>query len=184
MLIANLMFENVSATHCSFLISASETSLGPAKTSLVHWLNVSGFAGFDQRCADVAVEGRADAVVAVEVDAPRGPRQRVLEGLRQAVVDHVAALVVVVVERVVAAVRVDRRDDEDVEVVDQFLRLRVDRVVAQQPLRRLQAGDRGDPLTRVLLAVDEDADLRPAAILADPQHLHLERRRAGRGRAR
>ena len=61
MLIANLMFANVSATHCSFLISASEASLGPAKTSLVHWLNVAGLPGVDHGRAGVAVEDRADA---------------------------------------------------------------------------------------------------------------------------
>jgi hypothetical protein len=71
---------------------------------------------------------------------------------------------------------VDRRDDEDVEVVDQLARLRMDRVVAQQAFGRLEAGDRRDPLARVLLAVDEDADLGAVALLADPEHLHLERR--------
>ena len=45
MLIANLMLANVSATHCSFLISFSEASLGPEYTSLVHWLKVAGLAG-------------------------------------------------------------------------------------------------------------------------------------------
>ena len=43
MLIANLMFANVSATHCSFLISASDASNGPEYTSFVHWLYVAGF---------------------------------------------------------------------------------------------------------------------------------------------
>ena len=36
MLFENLMFENVSATQSSFLISGSEASHGPAYVSLVH----------------------------------------------------------------------------------------------------------------------------------------------------
>ena len=36
MLIANLIFGNVSTTQCSFLISGSETSDGPENVSLVH----------------------------------------------------------------------------------------------------------------------------------------------------
>src|SRR4051794_20065795 len=36
MLIANLIFGNVAVTHCSFLISGSETSDGPANVSPVH----------------------------------------------------------------------------------------------------------------------------------------------------
>ena len=55
-------------------------------------------------------------------------------------------------------------------------------VVAQQLLRGLEARQRRRPLTRVLLAVEEDADLRAVAPLPDPQHVLLERARAGRGR--
>ena len=128
--------------------------------------------------AVVAVEQRADGVVAVEVDADRvavGRRPPVTAAGGRAVVDHVAALGLEVVQRVVPAVRVDRGDDEDVEVVDQLLRRRIGRVVTDQPFAGLQARDRRHPLASVLLAVDEDADLRTVAHLADPQHLHLER---------
>ena len=53
--------------------------------------------------------------------------------------------------------------------------LLVDRVVAQQLLGGLEARQRRRPLAGVLLAVEEDADLRPVALLADPQHRVLER---------
>ena len=128
--------------------------------------------------AVVAVEERADGVVPVQVDTERVPvrRRRAVAGARgRAVAGHVAALGLEVVQRVVPAVGVDRRHDEDVEVVDELLRLRIGRVVAHEPLARLHARDRGDPLTRVLLAVDEHADLRAVADLADAQRLHLER---------
>ena len=75
-----------------------------------------------------------------------------------------------VVHRVVRAVRVGRRQDEDVEVVDELTRLRVDRVVAEQLLGGLETCQRRRPLAGVLLAVEEDADLRAVALLADPQH--------------
>ena len=39
MLIANLMFENVSTIHSSFLISGSEASDGPANVSLVQFVD-------------------------------------------------------------------------------------------------------------------------------------------------
>ena len=60
MLFANLMPWNVSPIQCSFLISASEASDGPVNVSLVQFVLGAG----------VAVEQRADRVVAVEVDAP------------------------------------------------------------------------------------------------------------------
>ena len=126
--------------------------------------------------AGEAVEERADRVVAVEVDAPRVAVGHVVARRgRRAVVRQVLALHAVVVERGVAAVRVRDREDEDVELVDVLLGRRVRRVVADQPLGGLQAGDRRDPLTRVLLAVQVDADRVVGAVLADPVHLLLER---------
>ena len=74
-----------------------------------------------------------------------------------------------------AAVRVGRREDEDVEPVDVLLGRRVRGVVAQEPLGGLEARDVGDPLTGVLLAVEEDADRVVRAVLADPVHLLGER---------
>ena len=72
-------------------------------------------AGAARARAVVAVEQRADRVVAVEVDAPLEPRAGAAGGLRdRAVVRQVLALDGVLVERRVATVRVDRRDDEDV----------------------------------------------------------------------
>ena len=73
------------------------------------------------------------------------------------------------------AVRVDDREDEDVELVDVLLRRRVGRVVANEPLRGLEARDRRHPLAGVLLAVEEDADRVVAPVLADPVHLLVER---------
>ena len=111
---------------------------------------------------------------------PRRPevgRERVVGLLAalDAVVRQVAPLHVEVVHRVVGAVRVRRRQDEDVEVVDQLARAPVDRVVAQQLLGGLQARQRRRPFTRVLLAVEEDADLRAVALLADAHDRVLER---------
>ena len=126
--------------------------------------------------AGVAVEQRADGVVAVEVDAPGLPVADAAGGGRdRAVALHVLALHAVVVERVVAAVRVGRREDEDVELVDVLLGRRVGRVVAHEPLGGLEARDRGDPLAGVLLAVEEHADRVVRAVLADPVHLLRER---------
>ena len=92
-----------------------------------------------------------------------------------AVVGEVAALEVEVVDRVVRAVGVGRRQDEDVEVVDEAAGRRVDRVVAQQLLGRLQAGQRRRPLAGVLLAVEEDADPGAVAPLSDPHDGVAER---------
>ena len=135
---------------------------------------VAGAAG--RRRAVVAVEDGADGGVAVEVDAPVVAVADVAAGRAgRAVVGHVAALGAEVVERVVAAVRVRRRQDEDVEVVDVGLGRRVRRVVLDEPLGGLQARDRGDPLTGVLLAVDVDAGLGARAVLADAQDALVER---------
>ena len=63
-------------------------------------------------------------------------------------------------------------------------RLRVGPVVAHEPLRGLEADARGRDLVAVLLAVEEDADLRAVARLADPQHvLGLRAARERRRRA-
>ena len=62
-------------------------------------------------------------------------------------------------------------------------RVRVDRVVAEQLLGGLEAGERRRPLARVLLAVEEHADLGAVAALADPQHRSTGTARAGRGRS-
>ena len=51
----------------------------------------------------------------------------------------------------------------------------VDRVVAEQLLGGLEAGQRRRPLAGVLLAVEEHADLRAVTLLADPHHRVLER---------
>jgi hypothetical protein len=76
------------------------------------------------------------------------------------------------------AVRVRRRQDEDVEVVDEPLRHRVDRVVAEQLLGGLEAGERRRPLPGVLLAVEEHthlvALLLVRRLLADPKDRVLE----------
>ena len=97
------------------------------------------------RRADVSVEDRPERVVAVQIDAPRVPRGRIrvaygapvpgltlgrpevrrervvgLLAAHDAVVRQVAPLHVEVVHRVVRAVRVRRRQDEDVEVVDKL----------------------------------------------------------------
>ena len=152
------------------------------------------------RRADVAVEERRERVVAVEVDAPGVARARVVGGVRRtglrvdprgpevrgglvvallaaddAVVGEVAPLEVEVVDRVVRAVGVRRRQDEDVEVVDEPAGRRVDRVVAQQLLGRLQARQRRRPLAGVLLAVEEDADPGAVALLSDPHDGVAER---------
>ena len=154
MLIENLIFGKFDTTHFSLRISGSESSNGPDEVSLVQ----------DVERARVAVEQRADGAVAVEVDAPVVAVADVAARLAEhAVVRHVAALGAEVVERVVTAVRVHRRQDEDVEVVDVGLGGGIGRVVAHEPLGRLQARDRGDPLTRVLLAVDEHAGLGAVA---------------------
>ena len=122
---------------------------------------------------------------------PRRPevgRRRIVRLLAadDAVVGHVAPLLREVVHRVVRPVRVRGRQDEDVEVVDELPRPRVDRVVAEQLLGGLEAGQRRRPLACVLLAVEEHADLRSVAVLADPHHGVLERPpldvRVGRGR--
>ena len=80
-----------------------------------------------------------------------------------------------VVHRVRRAVGVDRRDDEDVEVVDAARRLGIGAVVAHQALSGLEADAASvRHLAGVLLAVDEDADLlalRLALVVADAEHL-------------
>ena len=168
------------------------------------------FAGAVDRRTDVAVDERPERVVAVHVRAPGVPgggvverlgdpsweqvrprrpeirRVRVvgLEPADHAPVGHRLPLAVEVVDRVVPAVRVRGREDEDVELVDQLPRRLVDPVVPEQLLRGLETGQRRRPLTGVLLAVEEDADAaavdalvgavaRP--VLADPQHEVLER---------
>ena len=193
------MFLNVSAIQSSFLISGSDASDGPANTSLVH-----------DRRTDVAVDERPERVVAVHVGAPGVPGCRVVERLGDssreqvrprrpevrrvrvvgletadhAPVGHRLPLAVEVVHRVVRAVRVRRREDEDVELVDELPRRLVDPVVPEQLLRGLEARQRRRPLAGVLLAVEEDADAaavdplvgavaRP--LLPDPQHEVLER---------
>ena len=55
------------------------------------------------------------------------------------------------------------------------MRARIDGVIAEQLLGRLETGQRRGPLTRMLLAVRKDADLRAVAALADPHHLVFER---------
>ena len=184
------MFLNVSAIQSSFLISGSDASAGPAYD----------VARARVRRADVAVEDRPERVVAVQVDAPQSPRGRVAVRIRQvrrrvdtrrpevrgvrivrrlpavdAVVRHVAPLLPEVVHRVVRAVRVRRRQDEDVERVDELLRRVVGAVVPQQLLRGLEARQRRRPLAGVLLAVEEDADLLAVALLPDSQYRVLER---------
>ena len=120
---------------------------------------------------------------------PRRPevgRVRVvgLEPADDAPVGHRLALAVEVVHRVVRPVRVRRREDEDVEVVDELPRRLVDRVVPEQLLRGLEARQRRRPLAGVLLAVEEDADATAVdalvgavagPVLADPHHEVLER---------
>ena len=114
-------------------------------------------------------------VVAVEVDAPGVAGGRVGVARDGAVVGHVLALRVEVVHRVVAAVRVDVRQDEDLDVVQQLLGLGVRGVVAHEPLGGLDAGQARRPLASVLLAVEEDADLGAVADGADAVHALLER---------
>ena len=94
-------------------------------------------------------------------------RRRVRRPVLGAVVEHVLALEVLVIEREVAAVGVDGRDDEDVEVVDQPPGLAVGLVVAQQPLGGLDRDQRRHPLARVLLGVGHDADVGSVALAAD-----------------
>ena len=98
-----------------------------------------------------------------------------LEPADHAPVGHGFPLGVEVVHRVVRPVRVRRREDEDVEVVDELPRPLVDRVVAEQLLGRLEAGQRRRPLAGVLLAVEKHADLGAVPLLADPHHRVLER---------
>ena len=94
------------------------------------------------------------------------------------------AAAVEVVHRVVRPVRVRRREDEDVQLVDQLPRRLVDSVVPEQLLRGLEARQRSRPLAGMLLAVQEDADATavnalvgavPRPVLPDPQHEVLER---------
>ena len=194
------MFLNVSAIQSSFLISGSEASNGPANVSL---------SAVDRR-ADVAVDQRPERVVPVHVGAPGVPGRRVVERLGDssrervrprrpevrrvrvvgleaadhAPVRHRLALAVEVVHRVVRTVRVRRREDEDVELVDELPRRLVDPVVPEQLLRGLEARQRRRPLAGVLLAVEEDAHA-PAVnplvgavagpVLPDPHHEVLER---------
>ena len=97
-----------------------------------------------RRRAVVAVEARPDAVVAVQVDAPGVAPARI--GVRvRAVVRHVPPLRGEVVEAVVRAVRVVRRDQEDVGVLDDLLGRRVGRVVAHEPLGGLERDRRSAP---------------------------------------
>ena len=133
-------------------------------------------AGAARRRAEVAVERRVLAVVAVEVDAPgvAGGRVADAEG-RGAVVGHVAALGGEVVHRVVAAIRVDVRHDEDLDLVHQLLGVGVRRVVLDEPLGGLDAAQAGGPLASVLLAVEEHADLGAVPNGADAVHALLER---------
>ena len=194
------MFLNVSATQSSFLISGSEASDRAGE----HLADARG------RRADVAVGQGAERVVAVHVDAPGVPGRRVVERLRDASgervrprrpevrrvrvvglepadhapVRHRPALLREVVHRVVRPVRVRRREDEDVELVDELARRLVDPVVPEQLLRGLEARQRRRPLTGVLLAVEEDADAPPVdplvgavagPVLPDPHHEVLER---------
>ena len=56
------------------------------------------------------------------------------------------------------AVRVDHRDDEDLDVLQQLPGGRVGRVVGEQPLGELERDERGRPFPRVLLRVGEHSD--------------------------
>ena len=109
----------------------------------------------------------------VDATSPSGARRVV----RPAEAGHRPALAgaAALEHRVVAAVRVDRRVDEDVEVVDVRRRRRVGAVVLQQAVRRLEGDQRADPLTGVLLRIDEEPGLRAVADLADPQDVLLVR---------
>ena len=138
-----------------------------------------------RRRAVVAVEAGRDAVVAVQVDAPRVAAARIGVVVR-AVVGHVPPLGGEVVEAVVRPVRVVRRDQEDVGVLDDVLGRRVARVVAHEPLGGLERDRRRHPLARVVLRLDQHAGLGAVAELADPQRAdrvraarHLAGRRAG-----
>ena len=84
-----------------------------------------------------------------------------------------------VIDRVVHAVAVDLRDDEDLQAVDERRRLGVGAVVAHEALRGLEADARGRDLARVLLAVEVHADLGAVARLADAQHRTASAGRAG-----
>ena len=125
MLLANLMPLKVSADPVLVL----DLRLGGLRRAR------EGLARAARARAVVAVEQRADRVVAVEVDAPGvAVADAAGGGGDRAVVLHVLALHAAVVERRVAAVGVDRREDEDVELVDVLLGRRVRRVVADQAL--------------------------------------------------
>ena len=96
-----------------------------------------------------AVEDRADGEVAVDVDAVVVAVGRVAEvlgaGRVVAVRGHVGAARRVV-DRVVHAVAVDLRDDEDLQAVDERRGLGVGPVVAHEALRGLEADARGRDL--------------------------------------
>ena len=90
----------------------------------------------------------------------RRARGRVGVARHRAVVDgSVLRWTLLVVHRVVRAVRVGVRRDEHLDVVQQLLRLRVGGVVFDELVRRLQAGEARGPLASVLLAEQEDARL-------------------------
>ena len=165
MLFANLMFGNVSVTQ----LLVAGLRLGVLRRAGV------GVARAGGRRAEVAVEQRVLAAVAVHVDAPAscGGRVRVARG--RAVVGQRLALRAGVVHRVVRAVRVGVRRDEDLDVVQELLGLRVGRVVLDQLVRRLHAGEAGGPLASVLLAEQEDARLGAVTVRADAVQVLLER---------
>ena len=171
----NLMLRFCSTSQIAFLASGSD-SFGRA---------LERVADAARRRAVVAVEAGPDAVVAVEVHAPGVAAARI--GVRvRAVVGHVPALGREVVERVVRAVRVVRRDQEDVGVLDDVLGRRVVRVVREQPLGGLERDRHRHPLTGVVGRLDEHARLGAVTVLADPQRAdrvrparHLARGRAG-----
>ena len=167
MFIANLMFENVDCTYGSLRTSGSENSEGPWNVSPVQLVPPPTKPSKPEPTEKLRLRSTPQLL--------RAYGSFVARRVRRAVVDHVLALRVVVVHRVRGAVGVDRRDDEDVEVVDQRLRLGIGRVVAHEPLGGLEADAAGAPLAGVLLAVDEDADLRAlrlADVVADAEHLH------------
>ena len=164
MLLTNLMFRNVVCTHDSLRVSGSENSNGPEKLPFVQSVDVAPTkpSKIDpwEKLRFRSTPQLLRAAGSVSLLGNRG----VL-----AVVGQVRAAVRVI-QRMRGAVAVDLRDDEDVQPVDERGRLRVAPVVAQEPLRGLEADARGRDLVAVLLAVEEDADLRTVTVLADPQH--------------
>ncbi len=144
----NLMLRFCSTSQTEFLVSGSDSLAGPWNVSSMQL----------RRRAVVAVEAGADAEVAVEVHAPRVAAVRIGVAVR-AVVGHVPPLGGEVVEAVVRPVRVVRRDQEDVGVLDDVLGRRVVRVVAHQPLGGLERDRHRHPLAGVVGRLDQHAGL-------------------------